>query len=214
VTRLTDTNDRNRLPIDAAVLHPGTIGSLAILILNDHLGKARWPGLVTGKLSDIAGLIFFPIILLGVSSMATDWRRGSSVRHGVPSTHARAAVTLTACAFVAVKTIPVVALSYSITLGWIQWPFRTIVHLLSGSGVPASVPVIVHADPTDLIALPAVLAALYIGSGGRRWALELTRNQAPALPDTNRVKTSAIRSFLDRRQDSKSNEQTAVQSRP
>ncbi len=31
--------------------------------LNDHVGKAAWPGFVTGKVSDFAGLFFFPFLL-------------------------------------------------------------------------------------------------------------------------------------------------------
>lgn len=43
------------------LLHPLFIGSLAILLLNDGWGKYAFPGLVTGKLSDFAGLIVLPV---------------------------------------------------------------------------------------------------------------------------------------------------------
>jgi hypothetical protein len=42
--------------------------SLFVLLLNDHLLKQAWPGLVTGKLSDVAGLVVAPplvALLLG-----------------------------------------------------------------------------------------------------------------------------------------------------
>ncbi|MEZ0068774.1 hypothetical protein ABIA32_004808 [Streptacidiphilus sp. MAP12-20] len=34
---------------------PGTTAGLVVLVVNDHLLKQTWPGLVTGKLSDFAG---------------------------------------------------------------------------------------------------------------------------------------------------------------
>src|SRR5690242_17575868 len=40
----------------SAMLHPLVLGAVAVLILNDHLLKARWPSWWTGKLSDVAGL--------------------------------------------------------------------------------------------------------------------------------------------------------------
>jgi hypothetical protein len=38
--------------------------AVAVLIVNDHVLKHRFPGLVTGKLSDFAGLFFFPLLLV------------------------------------------------------------------------------------------------------------------------------------------------------
>jgi hypothetical protein len=40
--------------------HPVTVLALLVLILNDHVWKTRQPGLVTGKLSDAAGLVLMP----------------------------------------------------------------------------------------------------------------------------------------------------------
>ena len=36
----------------ACLIHPATIGSLALLLLNDHLFRVYWPGLWTGKLGE------------------------------------------------------------------------------------------------------------------------------------------------------------------
>ena len=36
---------------------------MALLGLNDHVLKGAFPGLITGKLSDFAGLVFFPLVL-------------------------------------------------------------------------------------------------------------------------------------------------------
>lgn len=43
--------------------NPMTVASLAILLLNDHLLKVLMPSWLTGKLSDFAGLFFFPFLL-------------------------------------------------------------------------------------------------------------------------------------------------------
>ncbi|TKK87760.1 hypothetical protein FDA94_16415 [Herbidospora galbida] len=43
--------------------HPLTVLALVVLVVNDHLLKYTWPGLVTGKLSDVAGLILLPAVL-------------------------------------------------------------------------------------------------------------------------------------------------------
>ena len=48
-----------------ALLHPLWLGSLATLAINDHLlkGSGMFPELVTGKLSDFAGLLVAPLLL-------------------------------------------------------------------------------------------------------------------------------------------------------
>jgi hypothetical protein len=45
-----------------ALSHPLSVGATGLLILNDHVLKSAMPGLVTGKLSDFAGLFFFPFL--------------------------------------------------------------------------------------------------------------------------------------------------------
>lgn len=43
--------------------HPATLIALLVLVVNDHLLKDLWPGPVTGKLSDAAGLVLAPPLL-------------------------------------------------------------------------------------------------------------------------------------------------------
>ena len=40
-----------------ALASPAAIASLLLLLVNDHVLKQAWPGVVTGKLSDFAGLV-------------------------------------------------------------------------------------------------------------------------------------------------------------
>jgi hypothetical protein len=48
-----------------------TVAGVVVLLLNDHLFKQVWPGFVTGKLSDFAGLLVAPALLALLF-----WRRG------------------------------------------------------------------------------------------------------------------------------------------
>jgi hypothetical protein len=50
----------------AWLTHPVTGGAIALLLVNDHLLKAAFPGPVTGKLSDAAGLAFAPALVATV----------------------------------------------------------------------------------------------------------------------------------------------------
>ena len=57
-----------------ALAHPLAVGSLVLLALNDHVLKQAWPGWVTGKLSDLAGLVVAPLVL-AVALAVTGVRR-------------------------------------------------------------------------------------------------------------------------------------------
>ena len=46
------------------ILHPVALGSFALLGLNDHLLKQEYGTWWTGKLSDVAGMMGFPLFLL------------------------------------------------------------------------------------------------------------------------------------------------------
>lgn len=52
-----------RSPALAWLGHPLTVTAVVVLLLNDHLLKPLWPGALSGKLSDVAGLIVAPPLL-------------------------------------------------------------------------------------------------------------------------------------------------------
>ena len=53
-----------RLPAAGDVLlSPVLLCALLLLVINDHLLKTAWPGWWTGKLSDFAGALFFPLFI-------------------------------------------------------------------------------------------------------------------------------------------------------
>jgi hypothetical protein len=47
--------------------HPLVLLSLVLTLLNDQYLKYQYPGFLTGKLSDFAGLFYFPFFLYAVS---------------------------------------------------------------------------------------------------------------------------------------------------
>ncbi|MDO3701188.1 hypothetical protein Q3W71_05775 [Micromonospora sp. C28SCA-DRY-2] len=59
---MSDPNpQRDGAPATLAWLgHPTTVAALVLLVVNDHLLKPAFPGLLTGKLSDVAGLVLAP----------------------------------------------------------------------------------------------------------------------------------------------------------
>ena len=69
---------------------PRFTGAVALLAANDHAFKEWWPGLVTGKLSDVAGVAVVAVVV----SVLAGWRLG---------------VGATAAAFTALKLAPPVA---------------------------------------------------------------------------------------------------------
>ncbi|MBD3927027.1 hypothetical protein IEZ26_20570 [Nocardioides cavernae] len=129
-----------------ALAHPGSVLALVVLVLNDHVLKQAWPGWVTGKLSDVAGLVVAPLLLGALLTLLR-------VPRAVP-----AALAATGVGFVFCKTSAVGAAATSAV-----WS-------LFGT------PTIIRADVTDLVALPAICAAWAIhrrtarsdGAGWRR----------------------------------------------
>lgn len=82
----------------AVLVHPWFTAAVMVLALNDHVLKARWPGLVTGKLSDVAGVVVVAVL----ASCVIGWRAG---------------VAATAIGFVALKAVPGFAESVAPVLG-------------------------------------------------------------------------------------------------
>lgn len=121
--------------------------SLLVLVVNDHLlkGSGLLPGWLTGKLSDVAGLFFFPLLLVALLHLAGRWW-GFSVRR----THTLAAGLLTATVFAAIQLSDVAVAAYAFAL--------ELLPVIYWHQAPSITP-----DPTDLLTLPAVWLAI-------RWA--------------------------------------------
>ncbi len=144
------------MPAPHPLLHPVSLAAVALLVVNDHVLKAAWPGALTGKLSDVAGLAFFPLLLAAVAQQA---RPGLRLRPTVA-----VCALLTALVFAAIKVWPLAGDTYRVGLGALQWPFRALASLQAGHDVPRLARVGLTPDATDLLALPAVLIAVWLAA--------------------------------------------------
>lgn len=137
------------------------LGALSLLIVNDQVLKAAWPGLVTGKLSDVAGLALTPLVL------QAGWE-ATLVFLGRPWGPSGRALLISAAAvgigFTLAKTVEAAADTFRIGLGILQWPVSVLAALLGSDPVPGVVPVAFVRDPWDLIALGSLVAPLVIGA--------------------------------------------------
>lgn len=145
-----------------ALLHPALVLAIGLLILNDQVLKQAWPSWWTGKISDFCGLLFFPLVLQALwevlQGMRPPWRLWW------PSLRTlRIATLATGAVFAAVQLWPPASEGYRVILGWLQWPFGLVAALFGGAPVPVPHRVALTPDPTDLIALPALVAAYLVG---------------------------------------------------
>ena len=115
------------------VARPLPLFAIGVLVINDHLlkGGGVVPAWLTGKLSDFAGLFFFPILLHAALASLVQNRLPDRARALVPA----GAASATALVFTAMKVWPPFN-------GWLVAHWGSIV-----------------LDPTDLIALPMCAAA-------------------------------------------------------
>jgi hypothetical protein len=165
---------RHRVPGDL-LLHPIALLATALVILNDRVLKSEVPGLVSGKLSDFAGLVYFPLFVVAVleglrwlvrrSDWELDWRWVLGV-------------TLVAgTVMVLIKTWGPAGDVYRPVIGAALWPFRVPAAVVSGDGVPPVERVTMYRDPTDLISLVVLPVPVWIA---RRVMGTSTGRRAPA----------------------------------
>lgn len=156
--RMSNPNDSNRQSpvLGEALLHPIALSAVLLLLANDHYLKAHYPGIVTGKLSDLAGMVFFPLLLLTLIDGLLRLLRG---HQGFTERHLVFCVAVTGLAFVLVKTTDIGAETFRTIWAALQWPARAVAahHL-----VPIGRVRLVK-DATDLVALPMLLVAYWVG---------------------------------------------------
>jgi hypothetical protein len=108
------------------------LGAAFVLAVNDHVLKHAHvlPGWLTGKLSDVSGLFFFPVLLFAIASAALGTPRSRGLRAAVLA-------ALTAAVFTLIK---------------IDATANALATALLGEVVR---------DPSDLLALPMVVASAW-----------------------------------------------------
>jgi hypothetical protein len=113
------------------------LATVALFALNNGVLKRAWPGLITGKLSDVTACFFLPLFISALLERVS--RLGLAAR-------VAAGLALTATAFIAVKTSAVASrvLDHDIAL------------LLAAFGVHTAPN---RVDVTDLCALPMLALA-------------------------------------------------------
>lgn len=134
-----------------SLTHPITISAIALLIINDHYLKQNHPSWWTGKLSDFAGLVFAPLIFATLLA----WLIRSHVRHQEKLVGSIAFV-LTGLVFTLTKTLS--QMNHATTEFW---------EFFAGGSVK------MWLDPTDLLALPALLIGWFIWQGSSNHAMRV-----------------------------------------
>jgi hypothetical protein len=152
---------RVRSVVGEALLHPVALAALVLLVVNDHVLKSAYPGFVTGKLSDAAGLTVFPLFLHAL--LERGFRvTGASFSRWYRSAALAGAAT-TAFGFSLVKGTEQGAELFRNGLGAVQ----CLPHALSGLD-PTACRARVVVDVTDLWALPFVLVSVRL-LGRAQW---------------------------------------------
>jgi hypothetical protein len=114
----------------AWLAHPVSVAGIGLLLLNDHVLKAEYGTWLTGKLSDVAGLVFAPALLAVVVAVLAPTAR--------PRTVATASCATVGLAFALVKAT------------------TTGAAVASAAWTAIVGPSVVRVDVTDLLALPAL----------------------------------------------------------
>ena len=143
------------------LLSPELLAGVAVLALNDRILKRAFPGLVTGKLSDAAGLLFLPLFIAALVSLLEPAIPSISSRTRIRVFSAiTAAVGLT---FIFMKTTATGAETYRFTNSMIEWPFLAAKSLISGESPWWWPETSIVRDPTDLFVLPVLLLSWAAG---------------------------------------------------
>jgi len=138
-------------------LSPLPLCAVALMAVNDRWLKPAFHNALTGKLSDVAICFFLPLYVSALLALVTGWPRTRRVAAGA---------LFTACLFTALKVSQPAADLFCALLGPLGAP-------LGLTRFQA------WADPTDLVTLPLVWAAVrYSGAASRE------RPSFPSSPST------------------------------
>ena len=137
---------RRALPA-GELLDPVALAAVLLLVVNDWFLKGRAPAGLTGKLSDLAGLVCAPLIATAALDVAL-WaaaRLGAPVDFSLRRWKIAGAAAVIGCAFAAVKLSPAAAHALEQAAGGIGLHWR------------------IAADASDLFTLPGLALAIWLG---------------------------------------------------
>ena len=132
------------------IRHPVCITMLIVWLLNDHVWKEVWGNALTGKLSDIAGLVVFPMMLTALYEFYCSYLNQAPISlrrvHWV-------SLGFSALIMILINLSEWGADFVRVTLGYIQWPFQCLWH----HKITSLQPVQLTEDPTDLWTLVTLI---------------------------------------------------------
>ncbi len=136
---------------------PVVVLSLVALVINDHWLKGAHASWLTGKASDVAGLVVAPVMLVGLVEVAA-WL----LERKPPGSHRSMVVAAVAVGivFATIQVLPPATEAYAKIAGWSAHLVAGLMPFVSSAGGPANV----TADPTDLVALFALLVPLRLST--------------------------------------------------
>ncbi|TNE90033.1 MAG: hypothetical protein EP330_09400 [Deltaproteobacteria bacterium] len=134
------------------LLHPVPLAGLALMVANDHWWRWSWPGVVTGKLSDVGVMLFFPLFLQGVVELFQSRPLQPSRRVLLGAT------AFTAVGFTLLQLWPAFANAYAWGVGALQFPLWWALDRWTEVR-----PVAVTMDPSDILTVPVAGLALWAG---------------------------------------------------
>jgi len=142
------------------LIHPVAVAALVVVIVNDRVLKVDHPSELSGKLSDFAGLIYFPLFVVAAIE-AVRW----IVRRGAWTLTPRAVevtTAITGVCFVLIKVWPPAGEVYRIGVGMAYWPFDAVTALARGDGIPNPARISLTEDLTDLVAIVCLAVPVWI----------------------------------------------------
>ena len=150
----------------AALLHPVAVACAVLLVYNDHYLKVHHPSWLSGKLSDVAFMVLGPLWLHAAWLLLASLRSERPACPGCDASRRALLVCLVLIlvTFVLMQTTGLGDWLYRYGLAGLQYPFRAAWALLAEARLPGFRPVVATPDPTDLICLPLLAVAWWIGA--------------------------------------------------
>ena len=144
----------------ALLLHPLAVTAIVVVLVNDFVLKPHLPSDLSGKLSDIAGPIFFPLLLVTLAEFARRFVGKPDWELGVSSTIV--AVAIVGAVFALTKLWQPAADAYRAAVGVMLWPTRIAAAVTRGDDIPGAQHAPLVQDRTDLVGLLFAPLAVWV----------------------------------------------------